>query len=108
MALILVFFLLAEHHWKCILKEPIISHSYGVIPMNSFQMCLALKDMVGKLMSMAHFFQNQNEIVPQELIDILCNNSTVCEEEKDYYDDDDATEADRLMDVVYEEDSDDD
>ena len=52
-ALILVFFLLAEHHWKCILKEPIISHSYGVFPLNSFQMCQALKDMVGKLMRTA-------------------------------------------------------
>ena len=53
MALILVFFLLAEHYWKCILKEPIISHSYGVFPLNSFQMCQALKDRVGKLMRMA-------------------------------------------------------
>ena len=41
------------------------------------------------------------KIVSQELIDILCNNSTVCD-----YDDDNATEADTMMDVVYKEYSD--
>ena len=73
--------------------------------MNSFQMCQSLKDMVGGSFD---FEWTDGKIVPQELIDILCNNSTVCEEEEDDYDDDDATEADTMMDVVYEEDSDDD
>ena len=45
------------------------------------------------------FEWTDGKIVPQELIDILCNSSTVCEEEDDY-DDDDATEADTMMDVV--------
>ena len=46
------------------------------------------------------------KIVPQELIDILCENATDEEEEEE--DEDFATEADALMDVVYEDDSDED
>ena len=48
------------------------------------------------------FEWTDGKIVPQELINILCDNKTVFEEEEDDNDDDDATEADTMMDVVYE------
>ena len=54
MASILVFLLLAEHHWKSMLREPIIRHPSGAIPTNNFLIYRAQNDMPGKLMMKAH------------------------------------------------------
>ena len=56
-------------------------------------MCHALKDIVGKLMVMAYL----PKTVPQELLGILCDYSSGCEEAKNDDDTNFATEANTMI-----------
>ena len=76
MASILAFFLLAEHHCKCRLK----SQSSGIHI--SFRMCQALKGYNWKVADDGSFnFRGLAvKLYTEELIDILCYDSTGCQE----------------------------
>ena len=71
----LVFLLLAEHYLTHMSKEPIIRHSY--------QWC-ANPCMANKVESwwwwLIDFVWTGSKIVQQELIEVLCNDSTGCKE----------------------------
>ena len=68
LTLTFVFFLLSEHHWKCRLREPINRPSHEWLSW--------IVDDDGAF----NFELTRGKIVPLEIIDILCDVSTGCEE----------------------------
>ena len=76
---VLVFFLLTEHHWKFRFKELIIRHSYTFLNELSFEGHGWRVDDDGTF----DCEYTGGEIVPHELIDILCDVSYACEEAYD-------------------------
>ena len=84
------------------LEEPIIRRSYWCHPHEQFPNVPSPEWHGWKVVDDGSFDFDwtAGKIVPQKLIDILCENAT--DEEEEEKDEDFATEADALIDVVYE------
>ena len=78
----LVFLLLAQFHWKRMLKEPTICHSYQFpnVPMHEWHSWKADDDGSSILGGLVGY---GGKIVQYELIEILCDDSIGCKEAGD-------------------------